>query len=354
VFVQAEVQRGELRAVADVYAQSTFWARLREGEGAPEAHAFASARLDAELRSFLVPAPLVARAEVRVPLPERPILAVSCEDVTGTGALELVLVGRRAIHVGVVREQRFVTRQSTPWSDHSPVAPSPVQEPLVSVAVRAGQELLVGSTDRAQTLRFSPELTAIGKSGRALPWPSGGCSRVDGVTLAGNVAPCFEGDRDGPRWAASFPTETADPPAPAAPATTAPFLRGADALASTSWVDREGRWRAARALRESSSSEVRVVDSEGRALRLPRRGAQLALGDVDADGDLEVLTSLDVLDPARDELVIESWRANGRAEERKRVPVPSGVRALAACPSDDSARSARLAVATGNELWILR
>ncbi|HKQ68138.1 MAG TPA: hypothetical protein VJT73_02300, partial [Polyangiaceae bacterium] len=59
VFVQAEIAAGQLRASADVYHTTrNVWDRARRPAPAPFAHAFASARLDAEVRAYLAPLPL--------------------------------------------------------------------------------------------------------------------------------------------------------------------------------------------------------------------------------------------------------------------------------------------------------
>ncbi len=97
-------------------------------------------------------------------------------------------------------------------------------------------------------------------------------------------------------------------------------------------------------------------------------GAQVVVADLDADGDPEILSTLDVLpapqqgvsalrSPERpadpDALVVSSWRIGGAVQERFRMPVPAGIRALAACPPDGSGAAA-VVLAVPGELWIVR
>jgi hypothetical protein len=57
--------------------------------------------------------------------------------------------------------------------------------------------------------------------------------------------------------------------------------------------------------------------------------------------------------------VVYSWRrregglGRGGATEILRLPAPAGVRAIAVCPPDGAAR-APFAVATADEIWVVR
>jgi hypothetical protein len=82
-------------------------------------------------------------------------------------------------------------------------------------------------------------------------------------------------------------------------------------------------------------------------------GAQLALGDLDGDGAVELVSSLDTRDPKLDAVVVRTLVPNQAAAERFRVPVPAGVRALGVCPQRAGAMSP-LVVATGDGVWVIR
>jgi hypothetical protein len=113
-----------------------------------------------------------------------------------------------------------------------------------------------------------------------------------------------------------------------------------------------GGERSFRATRDPSSGEV-TVSSDLETSSLPPAGAQLALADIDGDGNPEIASSLDVLDPATDALVISSLQPGKSPQERFRVAVPSGVRAITTCPADGPG-PAPIVLATNDGLWVVR
>jgi hypothetical protein len=70
-----------------------------------------------------------------------------------------------------------------------------------------------------------------------------------------------------------------------------------------------------------------------------------------------VITSLDVLpkptQDTDDALVVTTFESDGSLREKVRTPVPTGVRAVAACPPEGGG-SAAVVVGTEGELWIVR
>jgi hypothetical protein len=333
VHLKPRVADGQLRVVGDVYpVPENFWDRVRDPRPNPTDHAFASRRLDAELRTFLPPVPLVAGRVHKARSSEQEPVALGCDDVDGDGAVELVLVGRRQIQLGRIRGGRFAAHASVSWAELSPVAQSPLREPMGGVAIVPGRHLDVGISDRARLIRFDPSLTVMRTSDRRIPWPAGGCSRLQGLRLRPALEPCFQGD-----------------PAPAQP----DFGEAADAIGGQKYFRLDGSVQLVRVGRVANDAVALLLDASGRSARVPDVGAQLAVGDVDGDGQPELLTSANTLDPAADQLVVRTWLQDGRVQERFRLGVPTGVGAVAVCPCE-SAGLSPIAIATRGAVWIVQ
>ncbi|WP_434043260.1 MULTISPECIES: hypothetical protein [Sorangium] len=347
VHLAVEIGAGRLRVTADVYpVPRTVWARLRDPEPGPIAHAYAEAPLDAEIRSFLAPVPLVAARVDRAKNFEGDVVALACGDLDADGSLEILSVSRRRVTTLRLRGGRVVPLSSRSWPDVVAVHPSPLREPLAFATLvereRDGELLPpfadVGLTDRARSVRFDGKLQAVAElPGLAVPDAGGSaCTTTWGPLLTGPLGPCAP----------------ADPP----PATSA--LSGRyDALASARLLSARGEPFTVWATREGGAVELR--DSAGRRKAVGSAGAQMAIGDLDQDGEPELLAALDVLDPLEDAVVVWSWRRREGAPDRAalqeilRLPAPAGVRALAVCPPDGPGRAA-FTVATADEIWVVR
>jgi hypothetical protein len=329
VYLALRLTRDRLEVTADRYAPSPrFWARVKSPTPPVAAHAFASRPLDAELRSYLPPVPLIAKIRERVDGADSDLTAVACGDTDGDGSNELLLVGRRRITVGRVRDEKLVVERSASWSELVPVAPAPLREPLASVRLDRPGSISVGLSDRAEAVELDGKLAKKKTLGRRLPWPAGGCAELVDDLLAGRSVPCG--------------------------GTTGPSFDGVlDAISSARLSLASGEPRIVSAARSAEDGSVTVQDGTGKVLRLERAGAQLALGDLNGDGTFELVTSLDTLNPAEDAVVVSSAAPSGKLEEKFRVPMPAGVRALGICPLE-GAGIAPIAVATGEGLWILR
>lgn len=333
VHLSAEVARGELRVTLDVYpVPRNFWDRVRDPEPNPKAHGFASRRLDAELRTFFPPVPLVAQRIDKAISTDKTPVAVACGDVDGDGALEIVLVGRARVQLGRARGGRFVSVASATWSELSPLSRAPLREPIASASIEPGRFVDIGLSDRLEAVRLNGSLHPVAKLGRRLPWPGGGCSKIQGTSVRQEVEPCQAGD-----------------PPVALPQPEKPV----DALAGALVLDRKGGVRSVRAARAFNEPVVLVRDDRGKSARLEGVGAQLAVGDLDGDGQPEVLSGSDTLDPSGDALVIHTWQDDGALVERARIAVPTGVRAVAVCPPE-SAGLSPVALATAGGVWVIR
>jgi hypothetical protein len=125
-----------------------------------------------------------------------------------------------------------------------------------------------------------------------------------------------------------------------------------DAVAAGSTLGKTGARLPVLAARRQRDGSVELRIGE-RQIHLPDAvGAQLALGDLDGDGHVELLTTDPSADPARDAVRVRTLSDDGRARPVLRVEVPSGVHALAICPPGQNGFSP-IALATGNGLWIL-
>jgi hypothetical protein len=340
VYLQTEIAAGQLLVTADVYpATQNLWERVRAPVPPPTGHAFASARIDGEVRVYLAPVPLVGARIDRATLDDREIVALACGDVEGDGSVEIVTLSRRRIAIGRARGGRFAVLRSAPWRDFSPISATPLREPIGGVAIlpyRPRPALDVGITDRASGVRLDADLQRIGTI-RGVPFgtPDGdACVQFLGSTAAATVGTCTDADP----MPAGFEGATA-----------------LDAAATGVFVDAKGVARSVEATRNPESGDI-ALRSGDRAASLPRAGAQIAIADLDQDGTPEVMTTLDVLPKpqggADDALVVTTWEDDGTLRERSRTPVPTGVRAVAACPPAGGAGS--IVMATPGELWIVR
>jgi hypothetical protein len=332
VYLAPELVGGELRVVADAYrVPRRFWDRVRSPLPVPLVHAFASRRIDAEIRTFLPPVPLVAGRVDRAVSPEKGILAVACGDTDADGALEIVVTGRHQILSGRVRAGKLVPNAAAAWNDLSPVAPSPLRQPLGGISIHPNGAIDVGITDRASGVRLDGKLALQARMNGRIPWPGGGCAEPSELALRG-LGPCLGNDR------------VARDPA---------LDQIWDALGGARILTKHGETRVVHAARRAGEAKAELMDDRGRRAEVVGVGAQLALGDLDGDGQPELLAGTNTLDPASDALVVYTWQDDGRVRERFRLPVPQGVRAIAVCPPESSG-PLPVVLGAGDEIWIAR
>jgi hypothetical protein len=343
VYVQVDIARGQLRVTADAYRTTrNVWDRARQPVPAPIAHSFASARIDGEVRSYLAPIPLLANHVDRIASEDKDLVALACGDVDDDGALEIVTLSRRRATLGRVRAGRFIPLKIASLHDLSGIAPAPLREPVAGLAIvpREGtrpSHVDIGITDRAHGSRLDGDLRPLGAiTGVPFATSKGdACMTFQGSTLAASIAKCAEGD---------------------GPAPPADIETPLDSAAVATFVSADGTVREIVATRDPRSAELHLR-AGGRAGTLAHAGAQVAVADLDQDGSPEILSTLDVLPKAAngtdDALVITTWQPDGSLLERARTPVPSGVRAVAACPPEGGGASS-VVIATQGELWIIR
>lgn len=348
VFVQSQLARGDLRTTLDVYPPSAnAWDRIRNPLPSPTSHAFATTKIDAEVRAFLAPLSLEQASVHKFRHDEGDVLAVACGDVDGDGDDELVLVSRARVAIGRLRGGVFLAERTAAWSALSPRAAVPVREPLAGAVVTPGAVHL-GTTDRGG-LTLTPDLAGHTPLAGIPAWSSEGlvCLRADASAGAFDGAPvdCTPSRDDKPRMAVPAPRF--------------------DALASATVLDTQGNPHGVVLVREPSG-KIRVRTSlppkggtaGGDTVSAPDGafGAQLAIADLDQDGapDLAVST-----ESPEDAVNIFTWSeptspaASGELRGRLHLAAPAGVRALAVCPPEEGGEPVLVAV-VGPELWLVR
>lgn len=332
IYLTLSLYRDRLDVSADVYlGAGRFWQRVRSPGLTLKGHTFATTALDPELRALFPAIPLVVSRVDKAQTAERDILALACGDLRGDGSSEIAAVSRHRVQVGRLEHGRFAPRVSLNWADHSPIAPSPLREPIATCAVPEPGRLWVGSSDRADTLDLSGTLRVEHKWHAVMPWPGAGCTRRTGLGYEGKARPC----------PGSSPTPEVD------------FGTPVDAFDSRALTSRSGQVHTLRVARAVGADFARALDSLQPEVLVPNVGAQVAVGDLDEDGLPEIVSSSTSLDRRADQLLVRTVTDNGQLRERLRIPVPSGIDALAICPGDGRAM-APMALATGDGIWLIR
>jgi hypothetical protein len=96
-----------------------------------------------------------------------------------------------------------------------------------------------------------------------------------------------------------------------------------------------------------------ALERAGRPIRLSGAvGAQLALGDADSDGAVELAYASNTNDGTRDRLTLVTLEG-AAIKPRFELAAPS-ITALAICAKPEGPGMAPIAIATGNELWLIR
>jgi hypothetical protein len=123
-----------------------------------------------------------------------------------------------------------------------------------------------------------------------------------------------------------------------------------DAFASASIVDAAGGSKGVVVVREPSG-KLKVKLGDATLAPDGDFGAQLAVADLDQDGNADVATSVDGPDDAVN--VFSVVGPNGDWRGRLHLATPTSVRALAVCPPEAGGEPVLLAV-IGPELWLVR
>lgn len=332
LYLEPEIVDGKLRVVANLYPIArSFWDRVREPHPRATAHAFAERALDPELRSFFATIPLVASTTTQAAPPERSPVALACDDIDDDGSLEVAFVGRRRIALGRIRGGRFVASKERAFGDLAPVAPSPLREPIAGVQFRRGKGLEVGLSDRAHFVLLDEELQIVDKAPTRVP-VADSCLELDGHRLGTKFVKCLPDD-----------------PAPRKRA----LDRVDGVVASTTLLSAQGSRVTYVAVYDPRDESV-TIESHGKTMaRLEHAGGQLAVADLDGDGQPELLTSRATLDPSEDKLEVHTLGPDGALKPRLELAVPDGITALAACPPG-TATMAPIIVGTRARLWVIR
>jgi hypothetical protein len=335
VYLTPEFVGGELRVTADAFTSKVrFWDRVANPEPSPAAHGYSARRADAEIRTFLPAVTLVAHRIDHVPTPEQTPVAIACGDVGADGSPDIVLVGRRRVLVGRLSAGKFVSDVTRDWSDLSPVAPSPLREPLGTAAILPNGAVDVALSDRASGFRLDGRGTTLMPLPLSFPWPGGGCASRTPTGLAPSPVRCAADDD-------------------VAVAARDAAKGSVDAIAGAVIAAPDGAVRLVRASRSGTDDAVTIFDDARHSTRLAPGGAQIAVGDLDGDGTAELVVSKDTLEPSKDGVSVYSWTGSDTLARRFEVAVPAGVRAVAVCPWLGDGMSP-LVIAASNEVMVIR
>jgi hypothetical protein len=130
-------------------------------------------------------------------------------------------------------------------------------------------------------------------------------------------------------------------------------VSNADAVAGATVFDAQGKRRRITAIRSVVDGVLGLFDDRQKEARVTRIGGAIAIADVDLDGTPELVASTDAKTAADDALVVASFSEEGAVQERYRVPIPEGIRALTVCPPDGAGPRA-IVVGTASTLYIVR
>ena len=327
VYLDVRVASGELRITADLYAViANGWDRLRTTPAPPTTHSYVHVPVDAEVRGYLAPVQLERARVTKFVHDAGPVLAVACGSLEGSD--QLVLVSSREVLVGYLAEGRFVVAHRALAGTLGRRSPIPLREPLATAVVDSVHGTLsVGWGDRlgvTMTADLVPRAELAG-------FPV----RFGGAVACAQSDPSRGGFSD-----ALVACEDAHPLAEAA--SRRPTV--VDAWAA---LDVAGQAQVIAAHDPSGTLHLTRTGG-GDALVVSGIGAQLAVGDLDQDGEPEVITTSD---QGEDALVVSSWR-KGRLVPRLRWPAPAGVDAVAVCPPEANDAPSVVA-AVGGEIWLV-
>ncbi len=333
VYVTTQLEKGELRVTADIFpVVANGWDRARAPAPPPRAHAFAEAPIDAEVRTFL-PALSLEQAQIhKAHHDEGAVLAAACGDLDGDGGMEIALVSRGRVAVGHLRgkgeQERFVVSQKVDLAALAARVAVPLREPLAGAAF-GDRTLFIGTSDRGGVeldadLALRGTLAGIPVAGRGRIE----CAHVDPSvgSFSGDLHACSD-DANGVTVAAPLPRF--------------------DTVAFADIVDKAGVARSALVARDLDG---KLSVKYGAATRsFDDVGAQAVVADLDLDGVPEVVTTRNAQDDS-----IQIWSYDGaQTRDRKKIPAPAGVSALAVCPPEAGGAPALVAV-VGSEIWLLR
>ncbi len=332
LYVEPSIEAGKLRVVANLYPISrSFWDRVKNPRPNATGHAFAERALDPEIRSFLAPIPLVAKNTTLAAPPELGPVALACVDADRDGSPEIAFVGRRRVALGRIRGGRLQAVATRAWSELSPIAPTPLRDPIAAVTLDGDSRLDIGSSDRERFVRLDAGLGQQGTAQRRIPFGLG-CFEISGHRPESRLVPCMPGD--------------AEPPLSAWP--SQPL-----SLTSLSLLNAHARATSYFASYSASEETIEIFDERRQVAKLEGAGAQLALADLNGDGRPELLSSKATLVPSEDALVVHTLTESGQLEKKLSIPIPDGITAIAACPQPTAAM-APIVVGTRGRLWVIQ
>lgn len=345
VLLRPRLSAGKLSVAADVYPVArTVWARARAARPGPVKHTHVDVSIDAEIRGYLQPLSFERPQIAKYDGSDRDVIAIACGDLDEDGALDLVTMTRRRVlqlrlipsddpaSDGTIERVREVN-----WADLAELSPNPLRQPIGFATIvpangRATAYLDVGITDRMRSARLNAALQPVAHM-KGLVLPSAertACTWIHQLRVHQKVFACFP-----------------DEPEPA----LNDLGHGFDALATTVLVDVDGGTRRLAALRRDDGA-LALRGETGRDTIIGRVGAQVAVGDIDQDGAVDVVTTLDVLSTKHDAITVRTLLDNGTVQRRYVVPAP-GVEALTICAPDGSGR-APIVAAAEQRIWVLR
>lgn len=328
IYVDLELLRGELRGSLDVHARSTnFWDRLKGKKPAPVAHAFASAPVDAEVRSFLPSLSLEEASLHPYKLGGLATQALACGEFGEKPGNSLAILTARELVVGRLVHGAFVSERRANVAELGLRTPVGLRPPLANVVATGDWEhpIALGSSERQGALLDRMLVPTRTLAGVPFARSSGlACATIDAAQggFVGLPARC---------------TDLAPPP------------KGDtyDVLAFASLISKDGASSEAWAARDASGKLT--LDVAGARTSVEAVGAQVSLGDLDQDGALDVVYTLD----GPDDAIAIATHDGKSLRLRRRFPTKAPVAALAVCPPDGFGPLAVAAV-VGDEVWMVR
>ncbi|MCL2779428.1 MAG: hypothetical protein FWD73_15650 [Polyangiaceae bacterium] len=354
VYVQIGIEHGTLRIVTDLYPiVPNSWDRIRKPLPGPRAHAFASAPLDAEVRTFLSPILLEQASLHKAKHDEGEVLAVGCGDIDGDGGLELVLASRERVSLGRLRGGKFEVQKSAPWASLAARTPVPMREPIGTVIVSPRGhpgEIYLGMTDRGGVVTDANLVTKRVLTG--LPIPG-----FDGDACMMQIPETAAFDR---RAVVCKAQANGDPalvgvlPLPRHDAASAFALVGKNGSVSEIAATREpsGKLRVRQIMQDTSDPASANAGNAVNSSTMEDMGAQIAVADLDLDGIAEVVTTTNSM--GDDAITVSSLNFDRSVlVPRLHFAAKDGVRALGVCPPEERGVPALVAV-VGSEVWLVR